>query len=56
MSITDEIVGEIVIWCKKHGHEEFSREVIQEDYIAGYVKEIEDEIVERLKAKGIVVK
>lgn len=55
MSVIDAIVNEIVAWCKKHEHKEFSREVIREDYIEGWTKELIDEIVRKLKAKGITV-
>lgn len=55
MSVTDDIVEEIVELCKEQGANGFSREIIGEDYIEGWTKELVDEIVRKLKTKGITV-
>jgi len=55
MSVTDDITEEIVNHCKIENTTEFSREVIGEDYIDGWAKELIDEIVRKLKVKGITV-
>lgn len=55
MSVTDTIVEDIVKMCEQEQVKEFSRIVIREDYIEGFADMLADEIVEKLKAKGITV-
>ena len=57
MSVTDDIVGEIVEWCEGELHtKELSREVMY-DYIreSTVMTSLIDEIAEKLKKKGITV-
>lgn len=55
MSVTDDIVEEIIRLGKEDGISIFSREIIKEDICEGYVGKIANEIEEKLKAKGIMV-
>ena len=55
MSVTDQIVDDIVRLCKKEGTKTISRIIVREDYIEGYAAEFVDEIEEKLKAKGITI-
>jgi len=54
MSVTDDIVEEIVIWCHQNNQEAYSRELIP-DYLETEYQKVIDEIVTKLKAKGIAV-
>ena len=57
MSVTDDIVEDIVGWCEKHECKEYSREVIWFDYIREEttMTSLVDEIEKKLKVKGIEV-
>jgi len=55
LSVTDDIVEEIMRLGKEDGITVFSREIIREDICEGYVDQIADEIEEKLKKKGITV-
>ena len=56
MSVTDDIVEQIVVWCNSNGIKEYSREIIREDFVDVDAKEaLADEIEEKLKAKGITI-
>lgn len=55
MAVTDDIAVEIETFCKELGTTEFSREILYEYIGPGRIDEMVDEIVKKLKAKGIVV-
>lgn len=59
MSVTDNIVEEIVAFCRRHGLKQYSRDVIEEDHLCGNMDtlavEFADEIIIKLKTKGITV-
>jgi len=56
MSVTDDIVEEIVTWCIRHKFTVYSREIIG-DYITEEttMTSLVDEIEKKLIAKGIAV-
>lgn len=55
MSVTDDIVEEIVNWCKSEGETVFSREIIKDDFLENYATKLTDEIIAKLEPKGISV-
>ena len=55
MSVTDDIIEEIVQWCSEHSQKEYSRDLIREDWVWEAYDKIVDEVAEKLKAKGIAI-
>jgi len=54
--IVEEIVEEIVTWCKQNKQQSYSREVLVEDCIrTSYASALINEIEAKLKAKGITI-
>jgi len=55
VSVTDDIIEEIVQWCSEHSQKEYSRDLIREDWVWEAYDKIVDEVAEKLKAKGIAI-
>lgn len=55
MSAVDDITQEIAEFCKQENVNKFSREIVYEYVDNGVIDKLVDEIVGKLKVKGITV-